>query len=96
MNDLITAAVLFGPAALVGAVGGTGYLRQRPRERARARVLAESRAARAAGPNDDPTPPDGGQPAPAEQEPAPAVRLAPVIPLPTRSVRPATPARRAA
>ena len=97
--DLITAAVLFGPAALAGAVGGAGYLHQRPHDRARAQVLAELRAARTAGPDEDPTPPDGGQPTPAEQPTAAPVRLAPVIPLPARPVRrPAVPrpARRAA
>src|SRR5581483_3124570 len=73
--DLIAAAVLIGPgvlaAAALGTTAGVATLRQRPADRARARVLAELRAARATGPDDDPTPPDGGQPAPPEQ-PAPA------------------------
>lgn len=94
--DLITAAVLFGPAALLGGAVAVADLRDRPHRRATARVLAELRAARAAGPDEDPdpSPPDGGQPAPTEGVPAAVVRLAPVIPLPTR--RPAPAARRTA
>jgi hypothetical protein len=99
--DLIAAAVIIGPGALaaaaLGTAAGAATLRQRPTDRARARLLAELRAARTTGPDEDPTPPDGGQPTPAEQQTAAPVRLAPVIPLPARP-RPAAPrpARRAA
>jgi hypothetical protein len=95
--ELITAAVIIGPGALtaaaLGTAAGTATIRQRPTDRARARLLAELRAARATGPDEDPTPPDGGQPtpAPAEQPTGPVMRLAPVIPLPTG--RPAAPHR---
>ena len=96
--DLITATVLFGPAALLGGAAAVADRRDRPHRRATARVLAELRAARAAGPDDDPdpTPPDGGHPAPADSAPATVVQLAPVIPLPTRTGAPAATARRTA
>ncbi|MFD5436619.1 hypothetical protein ACFWJ4_31275 [Kitasatospora sp. NPDC127067] len=86
-TDAITAAILFGPGAIVGAAALITQHRGRTDSAAVHRVLAESaaeRANRTTGP--DTAPPDGGEgaPAPAAEQPA---RLATVHQFPSSRVR---------
>jgi len=76
--DVITAAVLFGPAALIGPPLMLAAHRGTRHSKAVLAMLADERAKRAAAPADqDGPPPDGGQPTPVpDTEP-----LAQVIPL---------------
>lgn len=70
--DLIAAAVLFGPAAIVGPPLLIAAHRTTRHSKAVLAMLAQERAKRA---NDTatetPRPPDGGQPAPGIDTPAP-------------------------
>ncbi|WP_369183660.1 hypothetical protein [Streptomyces sp. Y1] len=86
-TSAITAAVLFGPGALLGAATLITQRGARTDSAAVHQVLAESaaeRAARATTP--DTAPPDGGEgaPAPATEQPAP---LATVLAFPEGRVR---------
>lgn len=73
---LITAAVLFGPAATVGPTLAVTWWRHRGEHDAALTAIAEHYATRHQADPDQP-PPDGGMPTPASDH------LADVIPLPT-------------
>lgn len=75
--SLVTAAVLFGPAAVAGPVLAITWWRHRGEYERALAVFAEQRPA--ATPAPDGPPPDGGMPTP-----APVDVLADVIPLHTR------------
>ncbi|MGY0463287.1 hypothetical protein ACW14Y_24000 [Kitasatospora sp. cg17-2] len=78
-TDAITAAVLFGPGAVLGAATLISQRGDKTDSAAVRQVLAESAAHRAA--RQAIAPPDGGEgaPAPADGQPA---RLATVLPFP--------------
>ena len=86
--ELIGAALLFGPAAVAGPLFLISDWRERPHQRAIARVLAESAAERAKPDWDGPAPPGAPVSTPEQQPtpaPAPAARgLAPVIAIRSR------------
>ena len=86
-TDLITAAVLFGPAVLIGTPLMLAVHRATRHDKAVLAMLAQERAKRAAAPAaEDAPPPDGGQPTPATTDapPARAEGLAQVIAFPVR------------
>ncbi|WP_327073814.1 hypothetical protein OG196_22980 [Kitasatospora purpeofusca] len=82
-TDLVTAAALFGPGAVLGVAHLVSRRGDKTDSAAVRTVLAESAAARATRPaaGPDTAPPDGGEgaPAPAAGQP---VRLATVVPFP--------------
>ncbi|MFG3050178.1 hypothetical protein ACGFZP_04360 [Kitasatospora sp. NPDC048239] len=80
-TDAITAAVLFGPGAVLGAAALISQRGHRTDSAAIRTVLAESAAERANRAADSAAPPDGGEgaPAPATEQPA---SLATVLPFP--------------
>jgi len=84
-SDLITAAVLFGPGALLSIPVIASQRGAKADSAGVQAVLAlsayERAAALADAEQDAPAPPDGGEPMP---EPTPAPRLATVIDFPTR------------
>ncbi|MFF1868025.1 hypothetical protein [Kitasatospora herbaricolor] len=86
-TDLVTAAVLFGPF-VAGSAACAWSLRGAASDSAAVRtVLADHAAERATAGEDGGTDPDR-EPAPeATRAPAPAVRLATVLPFPTTGAR---------
>ncbi|WP_405018485.1 hypothetical protein OHV05_17250 [Kitasatospora sp. NBC_00070] len=85
--ELIAAAALMAPGATLSAAVAWSLRGSRTHSAAVRMVLAESAAARTAALDEDgPTPPTEREPAP-ETAPAPAVRLATVLPFPGASRR---------